>query len=69
MASPPYLLSDDAKGRSHAPETQRRAADKAVALLRGYEATGTLPSVQTPTLREETWARVARRWLEVIEAM
>lgn len=36
-------------------------------VLREYEATGALPAVQTATLREETWARVAERWLEVVD--
>ena len=49
--------------------TQRAAADLAVELLRGYEATGQLPSVDTETLRSETWARVADRWLDVIDRL
>ena len=49
------------------PSTQQAAARLAIEMLREYQRTGRMPSVDTPTLREETWARVAGRWLEVIE--
>ena len=48
------------------PQTQREAAEVAVRLLREYQRTGKLPSVDTETLRSETWERVAARWLDVI---
>ena len=49
------------------PSTQQVAARRAIEMLRQYQRTGSMPSVDTPTLREETWARVAGRWLEIIE--
>ena len=48
-------------------ETQHQAADVAIRLLSAYEATGALPEVRTDSLREETWARVAARWLEFFD--
>ena len=51
------------------PQTQRDAAAKAIAMLKDYERTGFMPSVDTPTLREETWSRVAARWLQHIDSM
>ena len=54
------------KGNPTEPDTQRRAAEVAVEILRMYEEHGRLPDVGTPTLREETWARVAERWLGLL---
>ena len=48
------------------PETQHAAARRAIEILLAYQRTGELPSVDTPTLRSETWAAVAGRWLEVM---
>ena len=49
-------------------QTQRDAAAKAIEMLREYQRTGRMPSVDTPTLRAETWTRIAARWVEVIES-
>ena len=48
------------------PDTQRAAARRAIELLRAPHA---LPCVDTPTLREETWDRVAQRWLEILRQL
>ena len=65
------VFGDDAKdycvrvpGDPANPETQRAAAQRAVALLEAYVDGGAaaMPSVDTPTLRAETWARIAARW-------
>ena len=50
------------------PSTQRAAAARAAEILLEWKARGALPSVDTPTLRSETWAAVARRWLDVVAA-
>ena len=49
------------------PETQQAAARQAIAILLEYERTRTLPSVDTPTLRRETWDQVAASWLAVMD--
>jgi hypothetical protein len=45
-------------------ETQREGARLAIEMLAAYQAKGRhgLPNVDTPTLRDETWAKVAARW-------
>ena len=49
------------------PETQQAAARQAISILLEYERTRTLPSVDTPTLRRETWDQVAASWLAVMD--
>ena len=64
------VFGDEAKdyvvrvaGEPTAAETQREAARVAIELLQRYErGTPPMPSVDTPTLRDETWSRVAARW-------
>ena len=56
------------KGAPHLAATQHAAADVAIAILQAHAASGEYPDVRTPTLREETWARVAQRWLAVLDA-
>ena len=46
------------EGDPHTAETQRAAAARAVELLRAED----VGRVDTPTLRDETWDRVAARW-------
>ena len=50
------------------PSTQRAAAARAAEILLEWKARGALPSVDTPTLRSEPLAAVARRWLDVVAA-
>ena len=52
-------------GDPREPATQRAAAARAIELLRALEP----PCVDTATLRDETWRRVAARWLEVIRRL
>ena len=61
-----YVLRVD--GDPTEPSTQRAAAARAAEILLEWKARGALPSVDTPTLRSETWAAVARRWLDVVAA-
>ena len=68
------VFGDDAKdycvkvtGAPALAQTQRAAASVAIEMLRRYEETGALPDVQTPTLHEETWERVAARWLALLD--
>ena len=58
-----YCLKVDGDPREAA--TQRAAATRAIALLRAREP----PCVDTLTLRDETWRRVAARWLECIREL
>ena len=73
LTSSVAVFSDPAKdyivrvgGDPREPATQRHAAAKAADILLEWKARGTLPCVDTPTLRSETWAAVARRWLDVV---
>ena len=63
-ASKDYCLKVD--GDPRAPDTQRRAAQKAADILLTWQQTGALPCVDTPTLRSETWGAVAKRWLDIM---
>ena len=56
--------AEEGKGPTH---PQRVAAELAIRLLLEFQRTGCMPSVDTATLREETWERVAARWLELID--
>lgn len=73
LTSTVAVFGDEAKdycvripGDPTLPETQRAAARRAIELLREHERTGRMISVDTETLRSETWANIAAQWLQVI---
>lgn len=48
------------------PSVQRAAAAEAIRLLAHFGANGAMPQVVSEALREETWDRIAARWLQVV---
>ena len=56
-------------GDAAQPATQRAAADVAIRLLRGFMQSGRMPPIVSATLHDETWERVAARWLEQVGAV